>query len=66
MAKEEKAHSAQTAGGNLIATAAQTLPKLSQSQVPRQEWDRMRARQDWETKSRTSTLQVSGRLPGCA
>jgi hypothetical protein len=62
MAKNQNPRSEEGARGNLIAAAVKSLSEVPQARVPRDEWKRMKARDDWERKSRTSTLQVSGRL----
>ena len=63
MADQEEKPKTQAVSGSLITEAATSLKSLPSSTVPSSEYDRMKARANWEDRSRSSPLQVSGRLP---
>jgi hypothetical protein len=63
MATHEDRHSDRRADADLNERAAQALQSAPSHSVPEKDWQRMKARAEWERQSRTSDLQVSGRLP---
>jgi hypothetical protein len=63
MADQEEKPKTQAVPGSLITEAATSLKSLPSSSVPPSEYARMKARAEWEDRSRSSPLQVSGKLP---
>jgi len=63
MAKENPRPVGQGAQGNVIARAVRALSGIQPAEMPKKEFIRMKERAEWEAQSRTSKIQVSGRLP---
>jgi hypothetical protein len=62
--KKEEGRMPEKEQKTLISSAIRALSAMPKSaQVPAQEWQRMKARAEWEDASRSSDLQVSGKLP---
>lgn len=63
MEKENPKPVDQGAQGNIIARAVRALSGIQPAEMPKEEYSRMKERAEWEAQSRTSGIQVSGRLP---
>jgi hypothetical protein len=65
MAEKESRCESREAEGGPVENTAEVLSALTASQftIPGEEYARMRQRAEWEDVSKTSKLQVSGRLP---